>query len=182
MTPTSLTTLSRLLNPGQATPGQSRPSITAAPTPAEMKLQISNEPLSLVYRTAVQKLNELLAPDLGDKGLQGLADSGIDFSPQAVADRILSFATAGLGSYRDRHPTQGQDEQLNGFVGLIRDAIDQGFAEARHILDGLGVLNGDIAASTDQTHALIQDGLDRFAQQARQSASDGTGDGGQASA
>lgn len=139
------------------------------PSPDEMKLKISNEPLSLVYRTAVQKLNELLAPEIGEAGLQGVASGGMDFSPEAVAERILSFATAGFGSFRERHNDQGDDEQLNGFMRLIRDAIDQGFAEARHILDGLGVLNGDIAANTDRTYALIQDGLNSFEEKARNS-------------
>jgi len=148
---------------------QLQSNTSRSPSPDEMKLQISNEPLSLVYRTAVQKLNELLAPETGEAGLQGVAASGMDFSPEAVAERILSFATAGITSFRDRHTDQGGEEQLNGFMSLIRDAIDQGFQEARDILDGLGVLQGDISANTDRTYQLIQDGLNRFEEKTRNS-------------
>jgi hypothetical protein len=146
-----------------------QPNTARSPSPDEMKLKISNEPLSLVYRTAVQKLNELLAPEIGAAGLQGVASGGMDFSPEAVAERILSFATAGFTSFQTRHADQGRNEQLDGFMRLIHDAIDQGFAEARDILDGLGVLQGDISANTDRTYQLIQDGLGRFEEKARNS-------------
>ncbi|RDH89593.1 MAG: hypothetical protein DIZ77_00365 [endosymbiont of Seepiophila jonesi] len=45
---------------------------------------------------------------------------------------------------------------------IIRDAIEQGFAEAREILDGLSVLEGDISANIDTTFELVLEGLERF--------------------
>ena len=51
---------------------------------------------------------------------------------------------------------------MNQFVDVISGGIDQGFAEAREILDGLKVLNGDIASNIDATYELVQDKLAAF--------------------
>ncbi|MBT3719368.1 MAG: DUF5610 domain-containing protein, partial [Gammaproteobacteria bacterium] len=45
---------------------------------------------------------------------------------------------------------------------IIGGGIDQGFAEAREILDGLSVLEGDIATNIDATYDLVQEGLQAF--------------------
>lgn len=54
------------------------------------------------------------------------------------------------------------DEQLSSFMDIIGGAIDQGFDEAKDILSGLKVLEGDIAAGVDKTYALVQEGLQAF--------------------
>ena len=48
------------------------------------------------------------------------------------------------------------------FVEVISQGIEQGFNEARDILDGLAVLEGDIAATIDTTFELVQLGLQEF--------------------
>lgn len=162
--------------PGRIAP-LSHPQQQTARTQERVEAQISsgNEPLSLLYRSAVAKLNELLEPELGPDALQQAQAGQIDFSPEAVAQRIVSFATAFFPDYRDNHPDSAEDEQLGGFLGLIRDAIDQGFREAREILEGLGVLQGGISDDIDRTYELIQQGLDAFEQDRRDALSDQTG-------
>ena len=49
-----------------------------------------------------------------------------------------------------------------GSVAVIGGGIEQGFAEAREILDGLGVLQGDIANNIEQTYQRVQEGLQAF--------------------
>ena len=50
-----------------------------------------------------------------------------------------------------------------GHEGLaIGGGIDQGFAEARGILDGLGVLEGELKDNIDLTYDLVQQGLQAF--------------------
>lgn len=134
----------------------------------DIQINSGNEPLSLLYRTATAKLNELLQPELGPDALQQAASNQIDFSPEAVSERILSFATAFFPNYQDNHPDSPQEEQLGGFLDLIRDAIDQGFREARDILEGLEVLQGGIKDNVDRTYELIQQGLDSFVQRQRE--------------
>lgn len=139
-------------------------------TSNEVRIDSSSEPLSLLYRSAVAKLNELLTPEFGDQAIEQAASIAADFSPEAVAGRIVSFATAFLPSYQEHHADLGNDKQLDGFMTLIRDAIEQGFAEAREILDGLGVLQGTVKDSADRTHELIQQQLAAFEQTQRAAA------------
>lgn len=47
-------------------------------------------------------------------------------------------------------------------MNIIGGAIDNGFKEARDILSGLKVLQGDIADGVDKTYGLVQEGLQAF--------------------
>lgn len=135
-----------------------------------IQINSGNEPLTLLYRTAAAKLNELLKPELGADVIEQASAKPDEFSPEALAGRIVSFATAFLPSYQEHHADLGNDKQLDGFMTLIRDAIEQGFAEAREILDGLGVLQGTVKDSADRTHELIQQQLAAFEQTQRAAA------------
>lgn len=134
----------------------------------EVNISAANKPLELLYRSAIEKLNEYLAPELGENAIGQAAESGMDFSPEAVAERIVSFATAGYAAYAERHADQSQQDQLNGFMDLIGGAIEQGFKEAKEILEGLGVFQGSIADNANHTYELIQEKLAAFSEQATQ--------------
>lgn len=45
---------------------------------------------------------------------------------------------------------------------MIRKGIEQGFAEARDILASLQVLEGNILEDVDRTYELVQEGLNNF--------------------
>jgi hypothetical protein len=128
----------------------------------EVSLSAGNHSMSLLFQTAIDHLNEVLAPEFGDNAIQAAADSGMDFGPQATADRIVSMSTAFFGMYAENHPEKGLETTLNDFIKLIGGGIDKGFAEARQILDGLKVLEGDIASNIDKTYELVQLGLKAF--------------------
>lgn len=131
-------------------------------TSAEFQSSAVGQPQALLFHSAVEKLNELLLPELGENAVQQAADSGIDFSPEATAERIVGFATGFLPLFLDTHANEDPQAALDEFMQIIRDAIEQGFAEAREILDGLSVLEGDIAANIDTTFELVLEGLERF--------------------
>jgi hypothetical protein len=102
-------------------------------------------------QTLANRLAERLGLKPGD--LAGKAD---DFSPAKVAERILGFVGGNLA----RAAADGADsEQLQKNLQQFRAGVDKGFADARKILDGLGVLNGKVATDIDDTYARIQDGL-----------------------
>jgi hypothetical protein len=44
-------------------------------------------------------------------------------------------------------------------LNQVREGVEKGFAEARNILDGMGVLQGKVATDIDDTYRRIQDGL-----------------------
>ncbi len=129
---------------------------------AVSKLSVTDEPMALVLKTALEGINEALKESMGDNAIQKAYDSGLDVSPKATAERIVSLSTAFFGKYQEMNPDMSQKDALASFTDIISGGIDQGFAEARDILDGLGVLKGDIADNIDKTYALVQDGLKSF--------------------
>ncbi|SDH18797.1 hypothetical protein SAMN05216603_106259 [Pseudomonas benzenivorans] len=78
------------------------------------------------------------------------------FSPEQVAGRVLGFIEQRLHSAA----AAGADPaKLQGLLSQAREGVEKGFAEARKILDGMGVLHGEVAADIDASYQRIQDGL-----------------------
>jgi hypothetical protein len=130
---------------------------------ASFKVSISaaDQPQALLYRSAVDHINQLLEPELGANALQNLAVSQ-DNSPEATAGRILSFSTGFYENYASQHPGEDPEKLAQDFVGVIRRGFEQGFNEARDILESLQVFQGDIAAGVMKTYDLVNKGYDQF--------------------
>ncbi len=128
----------------------------------EVNLSAGNEPMALLYRTALEGINKALQSEFGDNAIQKAYDSGLDVSPQATADRIVNMSTAFFDKYQTNHPELSTEDALNSFVKVIGGGIDKGFGEARDILQGLNVLEGSIASNIDATYELVQKGLKAF--------------------
>ncbi|SQH78116.1 conserved protein of unknown function [Shewanella benthica] len=128
----------------------------------EVNLRSSDEPMMLVYRTAIEAINEQLAPTMGANATQRIYDKGVDTSAEATAERIVSFATQFFSLHQGQNSNMEFDEQLDSFMEIIGGAIDKGFGEAREILDNFKVLQGDIADGVDRTYSLVQAGLQEF--------------------
>ncbi|OUS11478.1 hypothetical protein A9Q89_08325 [Gammaproteobacteria bacterium 53_120_T64] len=122
----------------------------------------TDKALTLLLKTAIEGINAELEPTLGANALQTAVDGGLDVSPEATAERIVSLSTAFLPAYLDANPNLDFETAVNQFVDVISGGIDQGFAEAREILGGLQVLEGDIASNIDATYELVQDKLASF--------------------
>lgn len=126
---------------------------------------IANQPQTLLLKTALQGINEALK-ELGfEKTIEQGIDEAIDVSPEATADRIVAFSTNFFPLYLDQNPQMDEQEALTKFVDIISGGIDQGFGEAKEILTGLNVLEGDIASNIDKTYELVQQGLTDFIDQ-----------------
>ena len=100
-----------------------------------------------------------LANRLADKlGLQPGALNGKrdDYTPEKVAGRVLGFVEQRLQSEAAAGADPARLEQL---LAQAREGIEKGFADARKILDGMGVLGGQVASDIDDTYSRIQDGL-----------------------
>lgn len=79
-----------------------------------------------------------------------------DFTPDKVADRVIGFIEQRLKS----EAAAGADPaKLEGLLTQAREGVEKGFAEARKILDGMGVLTGKVAEDIDATYDKIQEGL-----------------------
>ncbi len=121
-----------------------------------------NESMALLYKTAVEGINDVLKAELGDNAIQNAYDSGLDISSEATADRIVSMSTAFFSIYREQNAEMSDEEAAQAFAEIIGGGIDTGFAEAREVLDGLDVLEGDIASNIDTTYDLVHNGLLAF--------------------
>lgn len=128
---------------------------------ASISLNSENDPLALVYKSAITSINEQLQADFGPDAIQNA--TGQDNSPEGTAGRIVSLSTAFFSAFQKQNSDLEGDEALNKFMDTIKGGIEKGFKEARDILQGLQVLNGDIASNIDKTYELVMKGLDDFA-------------------
>lgn len=137
--------------------------LNASIVQASMSVSIGakNEPLSLLFKTALTGINEALQSQYGDNAIENAM--GQDNSAEATANRIVSLSTGFFEAYKKQHPSDDEEGQLNKFMETIRGGFERGFKEASDILKGLGALGGDIGSSIDKTYALVQKGYDDFA-------------------
>ncbi|MCM2681324.1 DUF5610 domain-containing protein [Echinimonas agarilytica] len=167
----AITNLSDALRPAQATTGTPvsvREQATTEKNSAimEAQLQVSiksgNEPMSLLYKTALEAINAELEPTLGPNAAQSTYDSDLDVSPEATADRIVKGSTAFFDAFRGQNPQLNDEDAMTEFMSVIGGGIEKGFEEARDILDSLAVLEGDIKTNIDSTYDSVQSGLQTF--------------------
>jgi len=126
-----------------------------------VSLNTSNEPLALVLKTALTGINEALKDQFGENAIQNAVSQ--DNTPEGTASRIVSLSTAFYDAYKQQHPGGDEDATLQQFMETLQKGVDQGFKEARGVLDGLKVLNGDVASNIDKTYALVKQGYADFA-------------------
>src|SRR5450830_577801 len=180
------------------TPEIAKQQLNASILQASLEVSISsqNDPLALVYKSAIENLNDILKPQLGENAIQNAASQ--DNSPEATAGRILSFikSTFQMFSLNNSKSADGTDATnspdtgtgtdtnaaFDNFMSLIQKGVDQGFSEARGILSGLNVLNGDIASNIDKTYEILKKGIADFVASIKNPTSDdgstpATGDG-----
>ncbi|WP_050464607.1 DUF5610 domain-containing protein [Herbaspirillum autotrophicum] len=145
------------------TPASAKQQLNAAILQASLDVSLTsqNDPLSLLYKSAIENLNEALKSQMGDNAIQNSAKE--DNTPEATAGRIVSFISQAYEMYRGQNKDQDEATTVDKFMSIIQGGVDQGFKEARGILSGLKVLNGDIASNIDKTYDLVQKGLADFA-------------------
>ncbi len=143
-----------------------------------LSLQSDNKAMNLLYRAisdAVEKRMAGQAPQDQENNAEATTETGLnktysneDTSPQATADRIVSFATNFYQAFREQNPELNDEDGLEQFMQEIGKGIDQGFADARDILTGLKKLEGKVADDIDETYSLIQKGLQDFRERMQQ--------------
>jgi hypothetical protein len=93
-----------------------------------------------------------------------------DFSAEATATRVFEFSTSFFGVYQRQNPGESLESASAGFEQLIRDAIDEGFGEARDVLDQLGRLDTQITGFVDEIFSILDSLLDEYFGSAEESA------------
>ena len=65
---------------------------------------IDQTPLTLAYQAAIDRINEAVAPYLGENAVIRGDKAEVDVSPPITADRIVSRSTALFSRFADRFP------------------------------------------------------------------------------
>lgn len=81
-----------------------------------------------------------------------------EFSPEAVSDRILDF----VKSLFDRFSADDPNGDIQGFAGQIFQGVEQGFKEAREILESVRMMTDSISKIIGETHRLTTNKLQDF--------------------
>lgn len=145
---------------GSAAAVRDRLNVRILQSSLEVSIQAGEKSQALVFRSAIDRINELLAPEMGPDAIQGAL--GEDNSAEATAGRILSLSTGFFETYAAQRPGDDAQEVAKDFVALIRGGFEKGFNDAKDILKGLDVLGGDIESGIMKTFELVQQGLDDF--------------------
>ncbi len=127
---------------------------------AAVSLKAGEQSQALLFRSAIDRINEYLAPTLGADAIQGKMSE--DNSAEATAARIVSLSTAFYDSYAAQHPGDDPEQLATNFVNLIRGGFEKGFNEAKDILQSLQVFSGEIESGIMKTFDLVNQGYDDF--------------------
>jgi len=136
--------------------------LNAAILQSAVDVSVGSKSLSLTFKAAIEGINDALKETMGDNAIQEAYSTGVDVSPEATSERIVSLSTAFFSSYQQQHPELTQEQAITRFTDIIAGGINTGFSEARDILSGLNVLEGDIADNIDLTYTLVQEKLNAF--------------------
>lgn len=126
----------------------------------EVSISSQNEPLALLLTTAINGINDILKPEFGENAIQNAMSQ--DNTPEGTAGRIVSLSTGFFEAFKQQHAGEDEADVLKNFMATIKKGFEQGYNEARDILQGMGVLNGDIASNIEKTYGLVQQGYADF--------------------
>ena len=141
---------------------EAKTQFNAAIVTASFDVAISsgNESLALLYKSAINSINVVLKQERGDNAIQNAF--GQDNSAEGTAGRIVSISTGFYEAFKRQHAGEDEADVLSNFMSTIKRGFEQGYQEAADILQGLGVLGGDIKSGIEKTYDLILQGYADF--------------------
>ena len=139
-----------------------RAQMNASIMQASLDVSISskNEPMALLYKSAINSLNEALAPTMGENAIQNAASE--DNTSAGTAGTIVSLSTGFYEAYKAQHPGEDTATVLQNFMDTIRSGFEKGYKEATDILESLKVFEGNIASDIGKTYDLVLQGYADF--------------------
>ena len=144
------------------TPAEARSQLNTSIVTASLEVSINtqNEPLALLLQAAITGINDILKPEFGDNAIQNAASE--DNTAEGTSGRIVSLSTGLYELFKQQHTGEDEAAVLKNFMETIRSGFEQGYKEASDILQGMNVLNGDVASGISKTYELVQKGYTDF--------------------
>ncbi len=143
------------------TAAQAQLNVAILQASVDVSINSGNESLALLLQTAIAGINDILEPTFGPNAIENTASQ--DNTPEGTAERIVSLSTGFYEAFKQQHPGAPEAEVLAQFMATIRSGFEQGFKEARDILQGMNVLSENIATNIDKTYSLVLQGYADFA-------------------
>ena len=128
---------------------------------ANMTVEAAN---GIVMDSVVEQINKAIQEAGLDLTIEETLGSGKDTSPEATAGRIAEFAGGFLPAYEANRAPDPARIRIQGFMTLIRSAIQEGFHQARDFLEGVTKLSDTIDENISRTFELTGQYLDDFHQ------------------
>lgn len=113
-------------------------------------------------------IGEKVGADFADFGIKLDEQVGLDQSPDAVAGRIVSFATSMFSVFESQNPDMDAEGLLTKFEGTVREAVDQGYEQAAGILNSMENISDEIKSIGQHTMELVHEMLDAYFAEHRQ--------------
>lgn len=98
----------------------------------------------MTFKEALESPGDIEVDEQAVVEANELISDGGEFSPETVSDRIVNFAKTISGGDTEKY-------------GLLKDAIEKGFNEAREIL------GGSLPEISEKTYGLVMEKLDTWA-------------------
>lgn len=129
--------------------------------------------IQLAGSLTVEAANGILEDSVVEEINKAFQEAGIDLtvedirsegsvSPEATANRIVGFATGFLDAYNENHAADAPRARIQGFMSVIRQAITNGFQQARDFLSGIEKLSETVDENISKTFEITNALLDRF--------------------
>ena len=141
---------------------QFQASISIATSSMSLTSIDANKSLEILYQEAITAIDLELEASHGPNATEQAYQQGIDFSPEATAERIINFATSFLDAFRTQNEDLSEEDSLNEYMTIITDAFEKGFQEAVEILSALDVYSDQIQHNAEQTYSLVHEGFEEF--------------------
>lgn len=131
----------------------------------DLAINGGNEPLALLLKLATDGINHALFAE----GTHTIEQDGATDAllPHATANRILGLSSALYLAYCEANKLEDNPAARAQFIGVVGNGFDKSVQQTRDMLDGMGVLNGKLADSIDETVVLVILGYDAFVTGAR---------------
>jgi hypothetical protein len=128
---------------------------------AKVSLKAGDQSQALLFRGAIERINELLSPTLGPDAIQAKMSRRQLAGSDGRTHPFIIHAAFTTPMPRNA-PMTTRKKVAKDFVNLIRGGFEKGFSEAQEILQGLKVFNGDIETGVMKTFELVNKGYDDF--------------------
>ncbi len=108
-----------------------------------------------------EKMHAKLAEVLEAEGVDLSEHQGLDYSPDAVSQRIVDYSISLYGVFRQQNESLSEGEAMHKFERIIRGAVNAGFGEAMKSLEHVG-LPDEVLEMGQDTKTMVDERFTEF--------------------